>query len=94
MKLFMVSLVLGLAAVGGTYVAYQEPDDHSLCATSCSPSTTDFKDKNGHTNKACKCEAQNNKGCDKDGNRSAEGMANCVNGEHCKKNCCHCCPRD
>ena len=67
------------------------PDSEACKAEQCSADG-----KGEHNTKACKCPARQGKKdhCNKDGTRNSEGMEGCINGTHCKKGCCHCCPVD
>jgi hypothetical protein len=61
------------------------------CTTNCAASEKVGDERDGHTHKVCQCDAATKgRGCE-NGNQTIEVMPNCVNREHCKKHCCHCC---
>jgi hypothetical protein len=92
------ALVLAMLAFATTNDEQQEPEwqpdpDNHAKAPRCAPIP---KDDEKRDLKACKCEAAKGEEevCDKDGNRTTEVMASCINRAHCLKGRCGCCPRD
>jgi hypothetical protein len=83
-------LALAILALATTQDELQQEEPHGAhCVTQCAAIPKDT-----HDFKSCSCDAGKGASCDRDGNRTQEEMAGCVNRKHCLKGCCHCCPKD
>lgn len=86
MRAWALSALLLLSA---PLVQQEAPEEDSRCHTRCAA-----VDRDVHGFKSCSCDARKGIGCNPDGTRAQENMANCVNRQHCLRGCCHCCPKD